>query len=211
MKLVPEHKELLSVSTFGAEKASNIDTYVVHFRVKTKDGSHMLMFANVLNQITGNIKRGPLHQKDREFLQLIPQNKMADPILNTVETTAIDLLVVSDYFWDVVGGDKIMLPLGIFMLPSKFGYIITGRYPGNGLDNQDKSASTLLVSTNRNEVVSSSFYCSANVSLIKNPDLERFWSLETIGIKDPMSKESDEEAIEKFCNTIKFEFLGPGN
>ena len=26
-----------------------------------------------------------------------------------------------------------------------------------------------------------------------------------IGIKDPISKESDEEAIEKFCNTIKFE------
>ena len=205
LKLIPEHKELLSVSTFGAEKASNIDTYVVHFRVKTKDGSHMLMFANVLNQITGNIKRGPLHQKDMEFLQLIPQNKMADPIPNTVETTAIDLLVGSDYFWDVVGGDKIMLPSGIFMLPSKFGYIITGRYPGNDLDNQNKNASTLLVSTNRNEVVSSSFYCSVNVSLIKNPDLERFWSLETIGIKDPMSKESDEEAIEKFCSTIKFE------
>ena len=130
---------------------------------------------------------------------------MADPIPNTVETTAIDLLVGSDYFWDVVGGDKIMLPSGIFMLPSKFGYIITGRYPGNDLDNQDKNASTLLVSTNRNEVISSSFYCSVNVSLIKNPDLERFWSLETIGIKDSMSKESDEEAIEKFCNTIKFE------
>ena len=55
LKLVPEHRESLSVSTFGAEKANNIDTYVVHFRVKTKDGSHMLMFANILNQITGNI------------------------------------------------------------------------------------------------------------------------------------------------------------
>ena len=56
LKLVTEHRESLSVSTFGAEKVSNIDTYVVQFRVKTKDGSHMLMFANVLNQITGNIK-----------------------------------------------------------------------------------------------------------------------------------------------------------
>ena len=36
LKLVPEHRQSLSVSTFGAEKASNIDTYVVHFRVKTK-------------------------------------------------------------------------------------------------------------------------------------------------------------------------------
>ena len=109
LKLVPKYKELLSVSTFGAEKASNIDTYVVHFRVKTKDGSHMLMFANVLNQITGSIKQGPLHQKDLDFLQLILQSKMVDPIPNTVETTAIDLLVGSDYFWEVVGDDKMML------------------------------------------------------------------------------------------------------
>ena len=99
LKLVPEHRESLSVSTFGAEKASNINTYVVQFRVKTKDGSHMPMFANVLNQITGNIKQGPIHQKDLEFLQLIlPQNKMADSIPHTLETMAIDLLVGSDYF-----------------------------------------------------------------------------------------------------------------
>ena len=161
LKLIPEYKELLSVSTFGVEKASNIDTYVVHFRVKTKDGSHMFMFDNVLNQITDSIKRGPLHQKDLDFLQLIPQSKMADPIPNTV--TAIDLLVGSDYFWEVVGGDKMMLPSEIFMLPSKFGYIITGRYPGNGLDSWDKGDSTLLVSTSGNEVVSPSFYCSVNV------------------------------------------------
>ena len=46
---------------------------------------------------------------------------MADPIPNTLEIMSIDLLVGFDYFWDVVGGDKIMLPSGIFMLPSKFG------------------------------------------------------------------------------------------
>ena len=206
LKLVPEHRESLSVSTFGAEKASNINTYVVQFRVKTKDGSHMPMFANVLNQITGNIKRGPIHQKDLEFLQLIPQNKMADSIPHTLETMAIDLLVGSDYFWDVVGGDKIILPSGIFMLPSKFGYIITGRYPENNCDNQDRSSSTLLVATKTSKVSSDrNFYCSVNVSLIKNPDLEKFWCLETIGIKDPMGKENDEEAIVRFCETIKFE------
>ena len=44
-----------------------------------------------------------------------------------------------------------------------------------------------VVSTSGNEVVSPSFYCSVNFSVIKNPDLERFWSLETIGIKDPIS------------------------
>ena len=48
LKLTPEYRELLSVSTLGAGKATDVDTYVVHCRVKLKDGLHMLMFANVL-------------------------------------------------------------------------------------------------------------------------------------------------------------------
>ena len=103
----------------------------------------------------------------------------------------------------MVGDDKIMLLSGIFMLPSKFGYIITGRCPD--CDNQDRSSSTLLVATEYKVSSNQSFYCSVNVSLIKIPDLQKFWCLETTGIKDPMSKESDEEAIDRFCKTIKFE------
>ena len=58
--LKPEQKELLSRTTFGAGKATNINTYVVKFNVKLKDGSSMLLFVNVLKQITGNIQRSPL-------------------------------------------------------------------------------------------------------------------------------------------------------
>ena len=89
---------------------------------------------------------------------------MADPIPHTLEIMSIDLLVGFDYFWDVVGGDKIMLPSGIFKLPSKFGYIITGRCPEI---NQDRSSSMLLVATECKVSSNQSFYCSVNVSLIK--------------------------------------------
>jgi len=37
--------------------------------------------------------------------------------------------VDADYFWGIVVGEKIILPSGTFMLPSKFGYIFSGRYP----------------------------------------------------------------------------------
>ena len=60
LKLPSEHKEHLSVSTFGAKKATDIDTYVVNFKVQIKDGSYMLLSANVLKQITGSIQRSPL-------------------------------------------------------------------------------------------------------------------------------------------------------
>ena len=118
LRLKVEHKELLSVSTFGAMQATKMDTYVVHFNVELKDKSVMFMSANLLKQITGNIQRGPLLAKDQEFLQLIPKSKMADCVLNSTETTTIDLLIDSDYFWEIVGGDKVVLPSGMFMLPS---------------------------------------------------------------------------------------------
>ena len=170
-----------------------------------KDGSHMLMFANVLQQITGNIQKGPLQQKDNEFLQLIPQEKMADPVPHALESATIDLLVGSDYFWHIIGGDRIMSPSGIFMLPSRFGYIITGRCPEVKSDEPDSRSCTLLVTTSLNQMApDEAFYCSVNVSLVKTPNLERFWCLETIGITDPVGRESDDEVLEMFCKTIKF-------
>ena len=130
---------------------------------------------------------------------------MADPVPHALESATIDLLVGSDYFWHIIGGDRIMLPSGIFMLPSRFGYIITGRCPELKSDKQDSRFCTMLVTTRLNQMASDeAFYCSVNVSLVKNPNLERFWYLETIGITDPVGRESDDEVLEMFCKTIKF-------
>jgi len=86
----------------------------------------MLMSTNVLEQITGNLQRSPLLAKDQEFLQLIPKSKLADFVIYSPETTTIDLLVGSDYFWEIAGGDRIVLSSVMFMIPSKFGFIVTG-------------------------------------------------------------------------------------
>ena len=200
LRLASESKELLSVSTFGATKATEIDTYVVHFKLKLKDGSHMVMYANVLKQITGSIQRSPLHEKDLEFLQLIPNEKIADIIPHTQETTNIDLLIGSDYFWDIVEGGKIILPSGMFMLPSKLGYIVTGRCPKSsqftGLD-----PCALFVAAQP----VGQLQCCVSTSTTKSLDLESFWSLESIGIRDSVSGDDDEKALEQFCETVKFE------
>ena len=100
LNLSLEQKQILSVSTFGAQKATDIHTYVDCFKVKLKDGMFMTISANVLSQITGSIQRSPLVQKDLEFLEIIPAEKMADRLPDTLENTTIDLLVGSDYFSD---------------------------------------------------------------------------------------------------------------
>ena len=93
LKLPSEHKKHLAVSTFGAIKTTDIDTYVVNF----KDGSYILLSTNVLKQITESIQRNPLLQKDQEFLNLIPQSQLADHIPNTLESAGIDILIGSDF------------------------------------------------------------------------------------------------------------------
>jgi len=54
LNLVSHDTELLSISTLGASRPTSVDTYVVQFGVKLKDGSRMTMYANVLKQITGS-------------------------------------------------------------------------------------------------------------------------------------------------------------
>ena len=48
LKFPLSQREHLFVSTFGAQKATNIHTHVVSFNVQLKDGSYMTLSANVL-------------------------------------------------------------------------------------------------------------------------------------------------------------------
>ena len=36
----------------------------------------------------------------------------------------VDLLIGSDYFWIILGTEKLTLPSGLFLVSSKIGYII---------------------------------------------------------------------------------------
>ena len=171
-----------------AQKATDIHTHVVCFKAKMKDGTFMTISANVLSQITGSIQRSPLVQKDLEFLESIPAEKMADCLPDTLENTTIDLLIGSDYFWEIIGNDKVILPSGMFLIPSKFGYIVTGKFP----DNKQclcNCVHTLMVTAKAGQATY---------------DLENLWCLEAIGINDPMVVETDEEALRKFNETIRF-------
>jgi len=207
LKLQMIDKEHLSVFTFGVDKARDIETHVVNFKMKIKDGSYMLLSANVLKRITGFIHRNPLLQKDVEFLRLIPQNQLADSIPNTTETTSVDILIGADFFWNLIGNDKVVLPSGMFMLQSKLGYIVTGRC--SGTDCSTSAPHTLFVSVDIDRCISeptagSPEMCFSTNSPVEKPSLERLWSLETIGIRDPLTPNNDDETLHKFCEGIKY-------
>ena len=130
---------------------------------------------------------------------------MADHIPNTLESADVDILIGSDFFWNIIGGDKIVLPSGMFMLPSKFGYIVTGKCPDIDCGIQSDHAHTLYVATEVNQVAPEvCLHCCVSSPIVNKLQLENLWSLEIIGIKDPLSTESDDEALDKFCKNIQF-------
>ena len=53
---------------------------------------------------------------------------LADAIPYSSENATVDILIGSDYFWDIVElSDRISLPSGLYLVPSRLGYILTGR------------------------------------------------------------------------------------
>ena len=57
----------------------------------------------MLQQITSPIRRGLLHQADVEFLQAIAPERLADDIPVQSNSVANDILLGSDYFWNIIG------------------------------------------------------------------------------------------------------------
>ena len=93
LKLTPRCKELLSLSTLAARKPQDVSTYVVEFNVITKDKTYLHFHANVIEQITGPIHRGPLQPADMKFLMSISADRLADSIPDSLEPHTVDLLI----------------------------------------------------------------------------------------------------------------------
>ena len=133
------------VSTVGNKKSQKLDTHVVNFTITTQESSPIILHANVLPQITGPTQCGPLLEKDLKFLKVIAPGKLADTIPQTSKSTTetVDILIGSDYFWDIVANERIVLPSGLFLLSSQLGYVVTGKYPDPTTDRDRHSNQTV--------------------------------------------------------------------
>ena len=84
------------------------------------------------------------------------------------------------------------------MLPSKFGYIVTGKCPGG---DHDLPISTLFVSTVNFMLPGATSHCLSGTF----EPVDKLRSLEIIGIADPMIESDDDLALHKFCESVRFE------
>jgi len=96
--------------------------FVVQFTVLSMERLLIVLYGNVLPQIIEPNITWPIVTNRSSSLAL------ADSIPATGGSTTDAILVGSDYFWDIVDGERVVLFSGLLLLKSKFGYILTGRY-----------------------------------------------------------------------------------
>ena len=102
---------------------------------------------------------------------------------------SIDLLIGSDHYWDIVMGETRTGEMGPVAVKSVLGWLLSG--PATGTPNNMRTHSNLIISQPA-EIYSIS---TDETNLVKT--IEKFWDLESIGIKDGASPDNEESFITK--------------
>ncbi|MCP4486607.1 MAG: hypothetical protein GY820_04700, partial [Gammaproteobacteria bacterium] len=199
LNLKPVERELLSIHTFGGQKPCTVNSSVVSFKMFLKDGSSMQIQANALKNLTGLMRKGALSTEDQEFLKKVPDQCLAEPISEIEQAFEPDIMIGEDYFWDIIDmSHKQQLPSGMYLLSSKLGLLLGGKYHDDGRC----QAYPAMVNTHLAAVPAEIQLKNRKATTDTTTTLEDFWKLESIGIMDSPILNDDDVALEKFNKSV---------
>ncbi|XP_045205909.2 uncharacterized protein LOC123558098 [Mercenaria mercenaria] len=202
LKLRKENEQEIRLVTFGSDKPKVIKTMSTKLNVRLKDGQEMTITANIVPNITGSIQRKPVKISDRVgFDSLVKNLDLADTMPKDIQTGTVELLIGNDYYLDIILGHKIEVQEGLYLLSSKLGWILTGRT--SDFDNDIHDAS-MLIMTHGNNINNTEVFSNVDESVVTKPNLEDFWNIESIGIKENVSCSENEQAMQNFRDTLIF-------
>ena len=159
LTLQPHGTEELSISTFGTQTSHVNKLDVATIYLHTISGQPIPLTVLIVPTIAA-----PLQNRSKKPLTDFPHLKglhLAHPVTST-EQFVINLLIGADHYWDVVE-DHIIKGNGPTAMGSKLGYLLSG--PMGTTTQENTTANILHVAT----------------TPIPDPDLQRFWSVESLG------------------------------
>ncbi|XGW07576.1 hypothetical protein V3C99_010608, partial [Haemonchus contortus] len=165
----------LTIQTFGNSSAKNQSCEKTLIEIEDRHGTRHKFELAKIDFITGNLKRTPLSEEDRQYLQLHNIKLSIPPQIQALQTPI--LLGCGDLFtlFDQGFGSERILPSGVRLLHSKIGYLVTGRTSIAPLDAQI------------NEFQS---HPTDDDSELMRWD--RYWSLESAGIEEYTGTQTEE-------------------
>ena len=184
--LQPVKKETLNLNTFGQDKFTKQKCDVVSLNLKGKDIEiSALCFEKICSPIPTKIEL----DKYPHLMGL----DLADSSLAENSHDEIDILIGSDYYYDIVIGEILREEGGPVAVNSKFGWVLSGPSRDTGKNN-NATLSHLVIE--REEPATYLLPGSIKRDDNLTDSLQRFWEIESIGIKN-----------ETFSETQTTEFL----
>ena len=175
---------MLSLAGFQDRDRRPAMAPVYEIQVHPPDGSTKTVLAYGTEVITCPVERPHI---DVEVNPVVTKLQLAHSLSASSETVEIELLIGAEYYHDFVNTERVPLQDGLLLLDSVFGYILAGRYVGP----ESKS-------TNMHVGVGGRI----GPAVTTNFDLEKFWRLEEIGIKDSPGLPGDEQATTELNDNI---------
>ena len=96
---------------------------------------------------------------------------------------------------------KTELDSGLYLSGSKLGWILSGRF---GKRACNESNASMLIFSCPNQTTLEPVPLSENSLVLSDQNIDDFWRLENIGIKDPFIDADDSKALQHFNDTVMF-------
>ena len=167
LNLKPIKTETLHLNTFGGSTFRKQSCEVVKLRLRKNEGEEVevtpLNYPIICSPLPSKVEVNYPHLEDLQLADSLNDN-----------CGAIDVLIGSDYYWEIVSGETVRGDCGPTAVSSKFGWLLAGPL-------RDSVTSYTVTS---NLIISGDcpFASHENDELISN--LERFWETESIGIRE---------------------------
>ncbi len=183
LKLTPSGSSVLSYSFFGAEQPKTRTVNLVSVEAETIDNTWESITLAVVPVITTPMTMLPINANDYEVVSTL---RLSRHLSEQSELIQPDILIGLDFYYLLASGKRIDLSAGLVLIHSRFGWIPTGRIP----DATD----------------SSSCLCAHTLAIPASDPLadtvERFWTLDSIGVTDCGQTSDDAAALESFRKSV---------
>ena len=205
-----------SLGRFACSNREYVKSSLVTFEIICRDGSTESIMANTLPVLTMSMDRPALSKDDLQYLKQIPTDFLAEKVSESVTSDRPSIILGVNYFWDMLTTEKKKkLPSGLYMVPSKFGLLITGASEVNGppesFQTSDGNLCSVMVENLVNQSIPVLNLHTEPDEYVKRsllPNLEDFWSLEAIGVTDNPEVNDADMALKQFNSKVKINSEG---
>ena len=197
LSLKPLKKEVINLNVFGNNSFKRQNCDLVKVKLQGKSNEVIEIVALGFHTICSPLPRAiNLHQYP--YLQHLDLADCQATSHNSEQyESTVDILIGSDFYWDLVLGEINRQKGGLVAMSSKFGWLLSGPVK-NSSDISEVTHSNLVVQ------IPSTIPTSLDNECSLEKELRRFWDIESLGI---MNDTEPNTGVENFPSQISYDFL----